>query len=40
MTRYDAVNFISHGIGKRPGASQTRTPRVRGGKRERAEGQP
>ncbi|MBB3608006.1 ATP-dependent Clp protease ATP-binding subunit ClpA [Rhizobium sp. BK602] len=27
MTRYDAVNYISHGIGKRPGASQTRTPR-------------
>ncbi len=27
MTRYDAVNFISHGIGKRPGSSQVRTPR-------------
>ncbi len=27
MTRYDAVNFISHGIGKRPGASQVRPPR-------------
>ncbi len=27
MTRYDAVNYISHGIGKRPGASQTRPPR-------------
>ncbi|QND47075.1 ATP-dependent Clp protease ATP-binding subunit ClpA [Rhizobium lusitanum] len=27
MTRYDAVNYISHGIGKRPGASQTRAPR-------------
>nr|WP_316654033.1 ATP-dependent Clp protease ATP-binding subunit ClpA [uncultured Gellertiella sp.] len=27
MTRYDAVNFISHGIGKRPGASQARPPR-------------
>ncbi|WP_296036488.1 ATP-dependent Clp protease ATP-binding subunit ClpA [uncultured Agrobacterium sp.] len=27
MTRYDAVNYISHGIGKRPGSSQTRTPR-------------
>jgi len=24
MTRYDAVNFISHGIGKRPGASEAR----------------
>ncbi|WP_421592446.1 ATP-dependent Clp protease ATP-binding subunit ClpA [Shinella sp. M27] len=28
MTRYDAVNFISHGIGKRPGASEER--KVRG----------
>src|SRR6218665_3624475 len=27
MTRYDAVNFISHGIGKRPGTSENRTPR-------------
>ncbi len=27
MTRYDAVNYISHGIGKRPGASQPRPPR-------------
>ena len=27
MTRYDAVNFISHGIAKRPGASETRSPR-------------
>ncbi|MBW6420085.1 ATP-dependent Clp protease ATP-binding subunit ClpA [Rhizobium sp. XQZ8] len=27
MTRYDAVNYISHGIGKRPGSSQSRTPR-------------
>src|SRR4029078_4655406 len=27
MTRYDAVNYISHGIGKRPGSSQTRTRR-------------
>lgn len=27
MTRYDAVNYISHGIGKRPGSSQTRSPR-------------
>ena len=24
MTRYDAVNFIAHGIAKRPGASETR----------------
>jgi ATP-dependent Clp protease ATP-binding subunit ClpA len=27
MTRYDAVNYISHGIAKRPGASENRTPR-------------
>ncbi len=27
MTRYDAVNYISHGIGKRPGSSQVRPPR-------------
>ncbi|GAA4534095.1 ATP-dependent Clp protease ATP-binding subunit ClpA [Chelativorans composti] len=27
MTRYDAVNYISHGIAKRPGASETRMPR-------------
>ncbi|CAN7275568.1 ATP-dependent Clp protease ATP-binding subunit ClpA [Rhizobium sp. LjRoot258] len=27
MTRYDAVNYISHGIGKRPGASESRPPR-------------
>src|SRR3954447_3031489 len=27
MTRYDAVNYISHGIAKRPGASEQRTPR-------------
>ncbi|XBQ15954.1 MAG: ATP-dependent Clp protease ATP-binding subunit ClpA [Oceanicaulis sp.] len=27
MTRYDAVNFISHGIAKKPGASESRTPR-------------
>ncbi len=26
MTRYDAVNYISHGIAKRPGASEARTP--------------
>ncbi|MEZ5811483.1 MAG: ATP-dependent Clp protease ATP-binding subunit ClpA [Rhizobiaceae bacterium] len=26
MTRYDAVNYISHGIAKRPGASEPRTP--------------
>jgi ATP-dependent Clp protease ATP-binding subunit ClpA len=24
MTRYDAVNFISHGIAKRPGLSESR----------------
>src|SRR3954470_2184586 len=27
MTRYDAVNYISHGIAKRPGLSETRSPR-------------
>jgi ATP-dependent Clp protease ATP-binding subunit ClpA len=27
MTRYDAVNYISHGIAKRPGAGEARTPR-------------
>ena len=27
MTRYDAVNYISHGIAKRPGASESRNPR-------------
>ena len=26
MTRYDAVNYISHGIAKRPGAGETRRP--------------
>ena len=26
MTRYDAVNYISHGIAKAPGHSETRTP--------------
>ncbi len=27
MTRYDAVNYISHGVAKRPGLSETRIPR-------------
>ncbi|WP_150287719.1 ATP-dependent Clp protease ATP-binding subunit ClpA [Rhabdaerophilum calidifontis] len=27
MTRYDAVNYISHGIAKRPGATEARSPR-------------
>ena len=27
MTRYDAVNYVSHGIAKRPGASEKRTVR-------------
>ncbi|KAF0231025.1 MAG: ATP-dependent Clp protease ATP-binding subunit [Beijerinckiaceae bacterium] len=27
MTRYDAVNYISHGIAKRPDASESRSPR-------------
>ncbi|APO67549.1 ATP-dependent Clp protease ATP-binding subunit ClpA [Rhizobium mongolense] len=37
MTRYDAVNYISHGIGKRPGSSEVRTPR---GADEEAESKP
>ncbi|MBW8637068.1 ATP-dependent Clp protease ATP-binding subunit ClpA [Hoeflea sp. WL0058] len=37
MTRYDAVNFISHGIAKRPGASDTRA--VRGAEESEAENQ-
>ncbi|TCT39265.1 ATP-dependent Clp protease ATP-binding subunit ClpA [Martelella mediterranea] len=37
MTRYDAVNYISHGIGKRPGASETRSPRGAPGDAEDAE---
>ena len=28
MTRYDAVNYISHGIAKRPGASESRAARA------------
>jgi ATP-dependent Clp protease ATP-binding subunit ClpA len=27
MTRYDAVNYISHGVAKRAGSSEARTPR-------------
>lgn len=27
MTRYDAVNYISHGIAKRPGSGQSQTPK-------------
>ncbi|BDV33876.1 ATP-dependent Clp protease ATP-binding subunit ClpA [Methylocystis iwaonis] len=39
MTRYDAVNYISHGIAKRPGLSdQTRAPRGVEEDGERAEG--
>lgn len=39
MTRYDAVNYISHGIAKRPGLSdQTRAPRGVEEDSERAEG--
>jgi ATP-dependent Clp protease ATP-binding subunit ClpA len=30
MTRYDAVNFISHGLAKKPGAGQTRPARGAG----------
>ncbi len=35
MTRYDAVNYISHGIAKRPGLSEPRAPR--GAEEEEAE---
>ncbi|PPD42040.1 MAG: ATP-dependent Clp protease ATP-binding subunit ClpA [Methylocystis sp.] len=39
MTRYDAVNYISHGIAKRPGLSdQTRAPRGVDDDADRAEG--
>ncbi|MDP4024583.1 ATP-dependent Clp protease ATP-binding subunit ClpA [Methylobacterium sp. NEAU 140] len=38
MTRYDAVNYISHGIAKRPGASETRP--VRGAEEESAAERP
>jgi ATP-dependent Clp protease ATP-binding subunit ClpA len=27
MTRYDAVNYISHGIAKRPGGGEVRSPK-------------
>ena len=45
MTRYDAVNYISHGIAKRPGMSESRpvrgadeeTDAKSGGERRRAE---
>ncbi|MEM8936210.1 MAG: ATP-dependent Clp protease ATP-binding subunit ClpA [Pseudomonadota bacterium] len=43
MTRFDAVNYISHGLAKRPGAAQQRSPRgasdepeAPGGKSEKA----
>ena len=35
MTRYDAVNFIAHGIAKRPGASEAASG-VKGARRRRA----
>lgn len=38
MTRYDAVNFISHGIGKRPGTSEARP--VRGAEEHESEQKP
>jgi ATP-dependent Clp protease ATP-binding subunit ClpA len=37
MTRYDAVNFISHGIAKRPGSSEARP--VRGAEQEEGDGE-
>ncbi len=36
MTRFDAVNYISHGLAKRPGESQPKTPR---GAAEESDGQ-
>jgi len=37
MTRYDAVNYISHGLAKKPGSSQARPPRgANEGEEERA----
>src|SRR5262249_32300301 len=36
MTRLDAVNYISHGLAKRPGANETRT--VRGASEDDEEG--
>ncbi len=39
MTRYDAVNYISHGIAKRPGASDTAKP-PRGVEEEVERGEP
>ena len=39
MTRYDAVNYISHGIAKRAGASETRTPRGAEDEQAETEGQ-
>lgn len=38
MSRYDAVNYISHGIAKRPGESQPRTPRGAAEETETAQG--
>ncbi|MCY6380664.1 ATP-dependent Clp protease ATP-binding subunit ClpA [Hoeflea prorocentri] len=38
MTRYDAVNFISHGIAKRPGVSESRP--VRGAEESDTDGPP
>ncbi len=37
MTRYDAVNYISHGVAKRPGSSETRA--VRGASQADGEGE-
>ncbi|MGD1888515.1 MAG: Clp protease N-terminal domain-containing protein, partial [Cohaesibacteraceae bacterium] len=39
MTRYDAVNYISHGIAKRPGSSEARSPRGAEDEQGEAEGQ-
>jgi ATP-dependent Clp protease ATP-binding subunit ClpA len=37
MTRFDAVNYISHGIAKVPGQSETRSPEGTGGSNENTE---
>jgi ATP-dependent Clp protease ATP-binding subunit ClpA len=40
MTRFDAVNYISHGLAKRPGENQPKTPRGAGEDGEGQSGKP
>ena len=40
MTRFDAVNYISHGLAKRPGESAPKTPRGSGEETEQPAGKP